>query len=103
MGSEIDPSGSETSLRPSRHIWTYGWHMHLGLIATPNTPNRGYNLPSATKPPLPPTPLPTACLPDNSVCFLKSGHTLTMPCIRDVHRIHHSGTGLIVVGYNIAT
>ena len=26
MGSEIDPSDSETSLRPSRHVWAYGWH-----------------------------------------------------------------------------
>ena len=23
---EIDPSGSETSLRPSKHVWAYGWH-----------------------------------------------------------------------------
>ena len=25
-GSEIDSSGSEACLRPSRHAWTYGWH-----------------------------------------------------------------------------
>ena len=25
--SEIDPSVSETSLRPFRHVWAYGWHL----------------------------------------------------------------------------
>ena len=25
-GPEIHPSGSETTLRPSKHAWTYGWH-----------------------------------------------------------------------------
>ena len=25
-GSEIDPIGSETSQRPSKYVWGYGWH-----------------------------------------------------------------------------
>ena len=32
----------------------------LGLIASPNSPNRGLNLPLAAHPPPPPTPLPPA-------------------------------------------
>ena len=57
-GSEIHLSESETSLKPSKHVWTYGWHF-LGLIASPNTPNRSFNPSPAMHPPTPPTsPLP---------------------------------------------
>ena len=27
QGSEIDTSGSETSHKPSKHVWAYGWHL----------------------------------------------------------------------------
>ena len=40
-GSEIDPSSSEISVRPSRHVWAYG--LLPGLIVSPNSPNEGYN------------------------------------------------------------
>ena len=39
-------SDSETFLRPSKHVWAYCWHF-LGLVASPNSPNRGFNLPPA--------------------------------------------------------
>ena len=26
-GCEIYPSGSEKALRPSKHVWAYGWHL----------------------------------------------------------------------------
>ena len=57
--SEIDPSGSETSLRFSKHVCTYVWLALLGLISNPNNLNGEFNLPPAANPP----PLPTPSLP----------------------------------------
>ena len=50
-GSEIYPSGSEAFLRPSKHVWGI-WLALLGLIASPNSPNRGFSLPPSAHPPL---------------------------------------------------
>ena len=48
--SEIDPSGSEMSPRPSRHV--FGLRLALlGLIASPNSHNGGFNLTLAAHPP----------------------------------------------------
>ena len=43
-GSEIQAGGSETSLRPCKDVWGI-WLALLALIASPNSPNRGFNLP----------------------------------------------------------
>ena len=54
-GSEIHPSGSEMSLRPSEHVWAYGWH--FWDIASPNSTNGALThlqLPTLTYP----TPCP---------------------------------------------
>ena len=58
-GSELHPSDSEMSPRPSKHVWAYGWHFLDSYIASPNSPNRGFNLPPAVHPPPPPTPSPS--------------------------------------------
>ena len=54
-GSEIYSSDSETSLRPSRHVWAYGWHFLDSQLYSPNSLNAGYNPPLAAHPSLPPT------------------------------------------------
>ena len=58
-GSEIDPSSSETSHGPSKHVWACRLAL-LELIASPNSPNRGFNpsLAAHPPPPLTPTDLP---------------------------------------------
>ena len=55
---EINPSGSEMYLRPSRHICAYDWHFLDLYIASPNSPNRRYNLHLAAHPPPPTIPPP---------------------------------------------
>ena len=51
-GSEIDLSGNEMSLRPSKHVWAYDWLALVGLAASSNGE---FNLPLTAHPPPPPT------------------------------------------------
>ena len=56
-GSEIHPSDRETSFRPFKHVWGL-WLALLGLIASSNSVNRGFNPPPASQlPPLLTPPL----------------------------------------------
>ena len=48
-------SDGKTSLKSSKHVWTYGT---LGLIASPNSSNKVFNPPLAIHSPLPPASLP---------------------------------------------
>ena len=48
--SEIHPSDSKTSIRPSEGVWAYGWHF-LDSIASPNSPKGGFNPPPASHTP----------------------------------------------------
>ena len=57
--SEIDPSDSEMSLGPCKHVWAHDWHFLDSYIASPNDPNRGYKPPLTSHPSLPPTPPPS--------------------------------------------
>ena len=68
-GSEIHPSDSKTSLRPSKHVWAYGWHLLDLYVASSNIPNGGFNLPLAIQPPSPPALLLSAC-PPPITCYL---------------------------------
>ena len=73
-----DPSGSETSLRPSRYVWAYGWHFsdsYIHCSYTSNSHNRRYSPPSAAHPSPPPThphhpPYPTHTNPPPYMCHL---------------------------------
>ena len=52
---------SETSLRPPKHVWAYGCYLLDSYIDSPNSPNKGFNLPLAAHPPSPPSlPFPLA-------------------------------------------
>ena len=56
-GSDIGLSGSETFLRPSKHVWVYGWHfLDSWLVQTVQT---RVNLPPAACSPQPLTPSPS--------------------------------------------
>ena len=39
------PQYSETSLRPSKHVWAYGWHFLNSYVANPNSSDKEFNLP----------------------------------------------------------
>ena len=61
-GSHIHPCVSEASLKALQACLGL-WLVVLGLIATPNSPIRKYNPPSASHSSSPPTPPPPTCPP----------------------------------------
>ena len=60
MGLKFTPVVLRPSLRLSKHVWAYGLAL-LGLIASPNAPNEGFNLSPAAHPPPQSTPFPYMC------------------------------------------
>ena len=63
MGVIFAPVIGRHLLTPFKHVWAYGWHF-LGPIASPNSPNRGFNPSPASHPippPAPPPPTPITC------------------------------------------
>ena len=82
--SEIEPSGSEMSLRPSKHVWDHGWHFLDSCIASLNSSNIGFNPPLAAHPlhypphPLPPVQPLIRATHDITVVVKKVAHNLAV-------------------------
>ena len=61
------------SLTPFKHVWAYGWHFWDLYVASPNSPNEGFNPPLTINPPPPPTPPSITHLFSDITVVLKEG------------------------------